>query len=176
MTLLTDAPSTPFSTADAENLISVSIHDFAEVRRNPITDQQGLYSLRHFQRDEKVAAFDAGILSDEPTYLTIQIGDGKHITLEPSFLQYVNHSCDPNVFFDIHGMKLLALKEIHPGDELRFFYPSTEWNMAQPFQCSCGSPRCIGTIQGARYLPTNRINEYRLSEFIRQKLADGSRA
>lgn len=27
-----------------------------------------------------------------------------------------------------------GLKE---GDELTFFYPSTEWSMAQPFDCLC---------------------------------------
>lgn len=32
-----------------------------------------------------------------------------------------------------------ALRDIKEGDVLEFFYPSTEWDMAQPFECSCGA-------------------------------------
>ncbi|KAB8242433.1 hypothetical protein BDV35DRAFT_366204 [Aspergillus flavus] len=37
------------------------------------------------------------------------------------------------------------------GDELTFFYPSTEWTMVQPFQCGCGAGlrRCLGRVAGA---------------------------
>jgi SET domain-containing protein len=40
-------------------------------------------------------------------------------------MQYINHSCDPNVAFDTTAFKLVALKDIKAGDELVFFYPST---------------------------------------------------
>jgi hypothetical protein len=49
-------------------------------------------------------------------------------------------------------MKLLALKEIQPGDELMFFYPSSEWAMTQAFDCFCGTAKCLHRIQGASYL------------------------
>jgi hypothetical protein len=45
--------------------------------------------------------------------------------LNPEWLQYINHSCDPNVAFDTAAFKLIALKDVKPGDELCFFYPST---------------------------------------------------
>jgi hypothetical protein len=34
-----------------------------------------------------------------------------------------------------------------PGDELRCFYPSTEWAMAEGFDCKCGAPECLGFIR-----------------------------
>jgi hypothetical protein len=159
------------SSAESAFSIPVSRHGFAEVKRNSTNDQQGLFSLRHVQPGEELADFSAGVISAAPTYLTVQVGVGKHITLEPSFLQYINHGCDPNVFFDTTTMKLLALREIQPGEEFRFFYPSTEWKMAQSFSCSCGSPRCIGKIRGAFYLSPALSAEYRLTDFIRQQLA-----
>ena len=36
-------------------------------------------------------------------------------------------------------MRLTALRPISEGDELTFFYPSTEWAMAEPFECGCGA-------------------------------------
>ena len=35
---------------------------------------------------------------------------------------------------------------------LRFDYDSTEWDMAAPFDCGCGSPKCRGTVRGFRHL------------------------
>ena len=54
----------------------------------------------------------------------------------------VNHSCDPNVAFDVSSgdksnWRLKALKNISKGESLEFFYPSTEWSMTQPFDCLC---------------------------------------
>ncbi len=73
------------------------------------------------------------------TYLTVQTGTDRHITLIPDFLQYINHSCSPNIFFNTTTMELVCLQPIQPGDEFTFFYPSTEWEMAQPFVCNCGT-------------------------------------
>jgi hypothetical protein len=80
----------------------------------------------------------------------------------------VNHSCDPAVALDLSSpdrslWHVRALKDIEVGDSgmpsaaastcqridhwsdaqlslsVTFFYPSTEWAMAQPFDCKCGS-------------------------------------
>lgn len=68
-----------------------------------------------------------------------------------------------------------GLKE---GDELSFFYPSTEWDMAQPFECLCGSKECRGTISGAKDMPAEVLKNYWLSSHIRElleeKAANGS--
>lgn len=54
----------------------------------------------------------------------------------------VNHSCDPNVAFDLSSSDpnewhVRALRRIEPGETVTFFYPSTEWDMDQPFTCEC---------------------------------------
>src|SRR5690606_4403526 len=130
----------------------VSNHGIAEVRLHSSNQQKALFSLRGWQPGEVIADFSAGTISAEPTYLTVQVGVRKHITLQPEFLQYINHSCEPNVFFDTTSMQLVALKPVEPGEEMTFFYPSTEWKMTQTFNCFCGSPACIGNIRGAAYL------------------------
>ncbi len=149
----------------------VSNHVIAEVRQKNSNQQNALFVLRPYRAGDDIAEFSAGTISAEPTYLTVQIGIGKHITLQPEFLQYINHSCDPNVFFDTTTMKLVALKDLQPEEELTFFYPSTEWKMTQPFGCYCGSHQCLGNIKGAAYLTKEAIERYRLTDFIQQQLA-----
>jgi SET domain len=152
----------------------ISDHNFAQVRQNCTNNQNAFFALQSFQSGEVIAEFSAGTIAAEPTYLTVQVDVGKHITLQPEFLQYINHSCTPNVFFDTTRMELVALKEIQQGEEMTFFYPSTEWEMKQPFNCYCGSSNCVGQVRGAAFLPKNVWRNYRLTDFIQQQLAKRS--
>lgn len=149
---------------------TISHHVIAERRQKASNGQNALFALQSFQPGEVIADFSAGTIAAEPTYLTVQVGINKHITLQPEFLQYINHSCDPNVFFNTTTMQLVALKELQPEDELTFFYPSTEWRMTQSFNCYCGSPKCIGKIRGASYLSSELQSQYRFTDFIQQQL------
>jgi hypothetical protein len=150
---------------------TISNHVIAERRQKLSNEQNALFALRSFQPGDVIANFNAGTISAEPTYLTVQVGINKHITLQPEFLQYINHSCDPNVFFDTSSMQLVALRNISAEEEMTFFYPSTEWEMTQTFNCYCGSPLCIGDIKGAAFLSKEATERYRLTDFIQQQLA-----
>jgi hypothetical protein len=157
--------------SDNEDYSIISNHVIAEVRQKKHNQQKALFSLRAFQAGEIISDFNAGTVSSEPTYLTVQVGPSRHITLQPEFLQYINHSCEPNVFFDTTRMELVALKPIMPKEELVFFYPSTEWMMTQSFRCYCGHPGCLGEIRGAAYLSKQALKPYRLTDFIQQELS-----
>jgi hypothetical protein len=148
----------------------ISNHGIAEMRRKFSNGQNALFTLRSFRRGEIIAGFSAGTISAEPTYLTIQLGIRKHITFDPEFLQYINHSCEPNVFFDTTAMNLVALKNLKAEEEMTFFYPSTEWRMAQPFNCYCRGADCLRKIRGAAYLPKEALERYRFTDFIQQQL------
>ena len=150
---------------------TVSNHVFAERRQKLSNGQNALFATQSFQPGEVIADFSAGTIAAEPTYLTVQVGIRKHITLQPEFLQYINHSCDPNVFFNTTTMQLVALKELQQQEEMTFFYPSTEWKMTQSFNCYCASPACIGEIQGAAYLSRDAQDKYQFTDFIQQQLA-----
>lgn len=154
---------------------TISDHGFAEVRLQVSNNQQCLFSTRAFELGETIASFESGSISATPNYLTVQVGTNKHIMLQPSFLQYINHSCEPNCFFDTSTMKLKALRAIKTGEEFCFFYPSTEWDMQQPFTCFCGTPSCIGTIKGAAHLNRDQVAHYRFTDYILQRLAKKTR-
>lgn len=153
----------------------ISNHGFAEVRYNLQTKQNTLVAMQAFKSGELISSFSAGEIKSIPDYLTLQTGIDQHITLRPEFLQYINHSCEPNSFFDTTSMKLVALKSINAEEELSFFYPSTEWAMAQPFYCYCGSQSCLQNIQGASYLTNFQIQKYRFTDFINSQLTSTNR-
>ena len=58
------------------------------------------------------------------------------------------------------------------GDELSFFYPSTEWSMAQPFDCRCGEKECKGRISGAKDTPDEVLQKYWLNPHIEELLQE----
>lgn len=149
----------------------ISNHHFAEVRQDNASLAKSLYSTMHFLSGDVLTAFGAAAILKTPTYLTVQTGIEEHIHLKPEFLKFINHSCDPNVFFDTSAMQLIALREIEPGDEFTFFYPSTEWSMAQPFECLCGSSKCLKYISGAATMDRNLLKNYKLTKFIEQMLS-----
>jgi hypothetical protein len=151
-------------------LIDMDQTEVAEIRIDPITSHRSLFSKKRFRKNEVIIEFLAKNVHSTPTYLTVQISEDVHIELLPECLECTNHSCDPNCFFDTTNMQFVALKEIPPGEEFNFFYPSAEWDMDQAFKCHCGSDQCIGVIQGAKYLSEDSLRKYRFTDFIKQKL------
>lgn len=57
----------------------------------------------------------------------------------------MNHSCAPSVFLHLcpeshEKWKVKTGPEgVKAGQDITFFYPSTEWDMAQGFDCACGA-------------------------------------
>jgi hypothetical protein len=154
-----------------EDFILISSHTNCEVRQNKENQQHGLFANASFKTGDSIASFNASKIVDTPNYLTVQVSEHKHIHLFPEYLQYVNHCCEPNVLFNTSSMQLECISDIEAGEELRFFYPATEWKMAQQFICNCGKPSCVGLIQGAADTPTEVLNKYKLTDFIKSMAA-----
>ena len=143
---------------------------FAKINFDQAYQQNGLISLKDFKKDHTICHFSAAETLQYPSRYTVQIGEDKHIILAPLFLEYINHSCDPNCFFDTKRFVLIALKDISAGEEFKFFYPSTEWDMEEAFECYCGCKNCLHEIRGAKYLDEHQLQQYRFTDFIQQKL------
>lgn len=133
--------------------------------------QRSLKSQVEHAPGDVLAEFSGRRHFDHPSRMTVQVSEDAHIELSPTWLELINHSCDPNVAFDTARMVLVALRPIAAGDELCFFYPSTEWTMQSPFECVCGSPRCLGRITGASRIAPATLSAYRLAPHIQRLLA-----
>lgn len=87
-----------------------------------------------------------------PARHTLQVGPHRHVWLAPAPLEYVDHSCAPNLTLDVDGGVVRVLRDIAAGEAVTFFYPACEWQMQTPFHCLCGSPACVGLVRGAEAL------------------------
>ena len=107
---------------------------------------------------------------NKPNRFTVQIGRNEHTDVGK--LAALNHSCDPNVILDTTAMQMIARRDIEKGEELSFFYPSTEWEMDAPFICLCGSSSCIHVVAGARFLPLSTLEHHYLNKHIREMMIE----
>ncbi len=151
------------------SISKISHHGFADLFRNLHSQHHSLHSTSNFVTGDVITPFQAAAFLKEPSRFTVQLANDMHIILSPEFLQYINHSCLPNTFFDTDRLLIVALTNIEPGDEYTFFYPSTEWDMAEAFDCHCGSAGCMHSIQGAKYLSPNNFKKFKFNQHIRDK-------
>lgn len=120
---------------------------------------------------------------DRPSRFSVQIDDHLHIDLPPGTdlneaadrfpWRFLNHSCAPNV--RLCGRDWIALRPIAAGEEVAFDYATTEYRMATPFPCRCGSPGCRGQITG--FVDLSRADQVRLLPLLAphlRRLVEGS--
>ncbi|KAI0163297.1 hypothetical protein BJ166DRAFT_291250 [Pestalotiopsis sp. NC0098] len=106
--------------------------------------------------------------AEKPTYATVQAGKDRHLNLNSDLL-YLNHSCEPSLIFDTANFNILVGPNgLQVGEELTFFYPSTEWEMAQPFDCFCGKATCRGRIAGAKDMTSEQLEGLWINGHIRE--------
>jgi uncharacterized membrane protein YeiB len=132
-----------------------------ETRSVEITRGAGfatLRAVRSFEPGEIVFPLE-GQRVVQATRFTIQVGLGAHldpVSEHVSPWRYLNHGCDPNVAIDVPRRAVVARLPIAAGDELRFDYNTTEWELAESFVCNCGSPHCVGVAMGFAHLSPAR--------------------
>ncbi|MDD9950068.1 MAG: SET domain-containing protein-lysine N-methyltransferase [Zetaproteobacteria bacterium] len=142
-----------------------------EVRVDPVNGYRAAHSLVNVAIDDPMHPFRAAQTQTQPDRMSIQISATEHIQLEPEALSLINHSCQPNAFFDTTRQQLLCLRTILIGDEITIFYPATEWQMAVGFDCNCGTTDCCGYIGGAIDLSPSQRQQQRLAPHILQLAA-----
>jgi hypothetical protein len=101
-----------------------------------------------------------GERTHRPSRYSVQIGEHLHIDLgrghsreeilDRYYWRFMNHSCEPNTL--IRDQDVIATRDIEPWADVTFNYNTTEYDMAEPFRCHCGSPRCGGDIRGFKHL------------------------
>ncbi|KAF9959376.1 hypothetical protein BGZ65_000450 [Modicella reniformis] len=127
-----------------------------------------LLSSKDFQKGDVICTIE-GTTPGPKMYTTVQISKELHIELN-SDLSYLNHSCNPSTLFNTEKMQLIAAVDIKKGDPLTFFYPSSEWEMDQPFSCWCGAEHCCKSIQGAKFVPMKIMDRYYVTPHISELL------
>lgn len=96
------------------------------------------------------------VFVDRPERHTIQLDEHLHQAGTGDIDDYFNHSCDPNTYLDFQRLQFVARKPLAAGEELSFNYLTSEWDMAAPFTCGCGSPGCVREIRGFLHLTADQ--------------------
>jgi len=123
-----------------------------------------------YSKGSIICVIPSEALQNKPTQYTVQIGRDRHVEVKE--LASMNHSCDPSVILDTSRMLVIACRDLSVGDELTFFYPSTEWEMSAPFICLCGAPSCIHVVAGARFLPLSTLEQHFVNRHIRELMIE----
>jgi hypothetical protein len=131
---------------------------------------KSLTTKRAYKKGEIICPIPSESLYDSPNRFTVQIGRDRHVEVQE--LSSMNHSCDPNTYLDTTRMLVFAARDVAAGEELTFFYPSTEWEMSSPFICLCGATNCIHVVAGARFLPLSTLENHFLNRHIRELMIE----
>lgn len=129
---------------------------------------RSLITKQAYKKGEIICEIPTEKVIDTANRYTVQIGRDRHT--EVGKLSALNHSCDSNVILDTENLKMVARRDIDVGEELSFFYPSTEWEMDAPFICLCGASNCIHVVAGARFLPLSTLENHYLNTHIREMM------
>jgi len=129
---------------------------------------RSLATRKAYRAGDIICPIPTASLYDKPNQFTVQIGINQHVEVKE--LSALNHACDPSVILDTTRLLVFAARDLKVGDELTFFYPSTEWEMSSPFICLCGASNCIHVVAGARYLPLSTLEGHFLNYHVRQAM------
>jgi SET domain len=135
-----------------------------EVRNN--NGFKSVFAMEHIPQAAVIFSL-RGKISIHPTKYTIQLGWQRHLTVPAINLgkddvdycwQYLNHNCEPNGYIDLTAGTFRARRDIKPGEEITFNYLTTESEMAEPFDCCCGSTNCFRLIRGRNFLTNEQVD------------------
>ena len=136
---------------------------------------KSIFAIDEIVKDEIIFEFEKNFLK-YPTKTSMQIDETKHqeCTNPEAVENFLNHSCDPNGYIDFKDLTYRALRPIKKGEELTFNYLTTEWELANKFNCKCDSQKCYGKIKGFKYLTLEQKRELKplLSPFLKKKLKE----
>jgi hypothetical protein len=131
----------------------------------------GARATRDFSAGETVLIIDDTRVVDEEHPLDPEQGEFDYhcdyladglVVLMQSSERHINHSCDPNTYVKTIGGErhVIARRPIRASEEVTYDY-LINCHGGDIWQCSCGSPRCRGTIVSSFFgLPTDQQLAY----------------
>lgn len=147
------------------------------VRVEQIDGDLRVVATRPFRAGEPILRLE-GDLVDRPDRHSLQVEDDRHLVVPPATgvpwnpehypWRFLNHSCAPNA--GIRGREVIALRDIQLLEQITFDYNTTEYDMAEPFVCRCGT--CGGRqVAGFRHLAHEeqaRLRPYLAGHLLRR--------
>lgn len=119
--------------------------------------EKGVFAKEAIQKGEVIIAME-GVVVHTPSRYSLQLDAATHLEIpanekDPEIKypwKFLNHGCYPNAWMDVQQRKLIAIKNIAPGEEINFNYNTTEYALSAPFECSCAGKNVV--VRGYKYL------------------------
>lgn len=137
------------------NSVEEEVHD-ANKRYNNIVEIKDVDGIgRAVIASRAFAKGDAVVLSNSLGLIpqdshTLQRAKDEHFMIDlPA--RFINHSCNGNIGIqdnDSGAYDFFALKDIERGEELRWDYETSEFEILGFEDCFCGDAKCRGTLGG----------------------------
>lgn len=125
----------------------------------------GLFAGRPFDAGEQILIFSGPVLSfnamvarGEAEANALQIDDLLYLDIGAPGV-YANHSCLPNAGIR-QDTRLVALRPIPAGEEIRYDYSTTMWENHWTMACRCGQVNCRQLVADFPTLPTQLQQRY----------------
>lgn len=103
----------------------------------------------------------------------LQTGARTYILLQNPGV-FANHSCDPNAGIR-DNRRLVAIRPIGPGEEIRFDYSTTMDEAFWTMPCRCGASSCRGLVQDFHTLPAPVQRRYLDLDVVQRFIARRAR-
>jgi hypothetical protein len=138
---------------------------------------RGVFAAQYFQPGQPILTFggpalappELNALGTDRAY-ALQIGTGEFLHLVPPG-RYLNHSCDPNAGI-ADDRVLIALREIVPGEEIRFDYSTAMREDHWTMECRCGEYLCRRVVLDFHHLPPITQNRYLQLGIVQRFIVD----
>lgn len=125
----------------------------------------GLFASRPFAEDDEILvftgpqlSFEAMVARGEAEANALQIDDTLYLDIGAPGV-FANHSCFPNAGIR-DDRRLVALRPIQAGEEIRYDYSTTMWEDHWTMACSCGQKNCRRLITDFHTLPADLQGHY----------------
>ncbi|KAK6496091.1 hypothetical protein TWF481_002115 [Arthrobotrys musiformis] len=149
--------------------------------------QNSVVAREKLPRGSHICYINTYTPTPQSTWSSIQTSKTTHIEVL-SGIVYINHSCSPSIDIEVYPpnsegvyvngtcgeLRVVADRDLEAGEELTFFYPSTEYISPRPFTCLCGAESgvCIGKQEGAHFLANSILEKYFLNTHIKELIAE----
>ena len=119
----------------------------------------GVFAARRLRRRELILVMGGSVIDTSGHAVrgadhcnALQVGLNTYVDLACPGVK-VNHSCRPNAGLLADGVRLVALRDIAAGTEIRFDYSTSVHDDPWTMQCRCDAADCRGTIAAFNTLP-----------------------
>jgi hypothetical protein len=104
---------------------------------------------------------------------SVQVEEGLYQVLDRASeaADFLNHSCNPNAGMS-GQIAVVAMRGIHPGEEVCIDYAMVDGSPYDEFECHCGEPECRGAVTGDDWARPELWERYRghFSPYLQRRI------